>query len=126
MLKKQTILIVEDEPSLLNALREKCSTEGFHVVTAQDGEVGLQAALREHPDLILLDIVMPKMDGITMAKKLRADTWGATAKIIMLTNLGTHEKLDDVIQQKVFDYLVKSDWTMEDLIAKIRERLNAK
>lgn len=126
MPKKQTILIVEDEPSLLNALREKCTREGFHVVTAQDGEVGLQTALRVHPDLILLDIVMPKMDGISMAKKLRADSWGANAKIIMLTNLGTHEKLDEVLQQKVFDYLVKTDWTLEDLIAKIRERLEAK
>jgi DNA-binding response OmpR family regulator len=116
--KKQSILIVEDEVSLRNALRDKLMREGFHVLEARDGEEGLEVALHEHPDLILLDIVMPKMDGMTMLDRIHADTWGKNVKVIVLTNLS-----DVGIAHATYDYLVKSDWKIEDVIAKVRERL---
>lgn len=117
------ILIVEDEPPLRNALRDKLSRENFAVLEAKNGEEGLEIALRERPDLILLDIIMPVMDGITMLKKLRGDDWGKNAKVIMLTNLSDDESLANAIAQGSHEYLVKSDWKIEDVVAKIRERL---
>jgi len=129
-LKSKKILVIEeieDDASLRNVLHDKFSLEGFSVLEAKDGEEGLVTALREHPDLILLDIVMPKMDGLTMMKKLReANEWGKNVPIILLTNLNAD---DDKINQAIADnepayYLVKSNYTIEDLVEKIRERLS--
>jgi DNA-binding response OmpR family regulator len=122
-LKKQTILIVDDEISLLTALRDKLTRENFATLEAKNGEEGLEIALSEHPDLILLDIVMPKMDGMAMLKKLREDAWGKNAKVIMLTNLSDIKNVVNAINQQSYDYLVKSDWKLEDVVAKIRQRL---
>ncbi len=121
--KKQTILIVEDDIPELNALRDKLINEGFSTFEAKNGEEGLGVALLQHPDLILLDIVMPVMDGITMLKKLREDEWGKGVKVIILTNLSDVEKVSEAIMQGSHDYLVKSDWKLEDVVIKIRERL---
>jgi len=120
---KKTILIVEDEISLCNALRDKFAGEGFSVLSAKDGEEGLKLALSERPDLILLDIIMPVMDGITMLAKLREDTWGNNAKVIILTNLSDNEKVAEALARGSYDYLVKSNWKIEDVVAKVCERL---
>lgn len=126
-MKNKKILIVEDETPLRNALREKLTREDFGILEAKNGEEGLEVALREHPDLVLLDIVMPRMDGLTMMKKLRqANEWGKKVPIILLTNLTAD---DDKINQAITDnepayYLVKSNYTIEDLVEKIRERLS--
>lgn len=123
--KKQSILIVEDDIPELNALRDKLTREGFATLEAKNGEEGLATALSQHPDLILLDIIMPVMDGMTMLKKLRAETeWGKTAKVIMLTNLSDNKMVANAIEQGSHEYLVKCDWKIEDVVAKIRERLN--
>ncbi len=116
------ILIVEDELSLRNALRDKLTHEGFSVLEAKNGEEGLEAALREHPDIILLDIIMPVMDGATMLNKLRHDPWGTKVAVIILTNLSEAE--DSLMRSRgSLDYIVKSNWKIEDVVAKIRERL---
>ena len=117
------ILIVEDETSLRNALCEKLTREGFAILEAKNGEEGLEVALREHPDLILLDIIMPVMDGMTMLKKLREDAWGKNAKVIILTNLSDNDKMAEAITQGTFDCLIKSDRTLEDVVKKVKERL---
>lgn len=121
--EQQTILIVEDELSLSNAIREKLTHEGFVVLVAKNGEEGLEIALREHPDLILLDIIMPVMDGITMLKRVRVDAWGKDAKIIILTNLSEPEKVADALAHGTYDYLVKSDLKIKDLVTKVKETL---
>ncbi|MBI5221908.1 MAG: response regulator [Candidatus Magasanikbacteria bacterium] len=123
MENKKTILIVEDEVSLLNALRDKLTREGFVTLEAKNGEEGLEVALREHPDLILLDIIMPVMDGMTMLSKLRNDSWGKKVKVIILTNLSDTEKVSAAMAKGTFDYLVKADWKLEEVIVKIKERL---
>lgn len=115
---KQKILIVEDESSQRIALADTFVREDFHVFAAKDGSEGLVVALREHPDLTLIDIVMPVMDGITMLSKLREDVWGKNAKVIMLTNLS------DALEHGSYDYLVKSDWKLEDVVARVRARLD--
>ncbi|OGG20713.1 hypothetical protein A3D03_05500 [Candidatus Gottesmanbacteria bacterium RIFCSPHIGHO2_02_FULL_40_13] len=117
------ILIVEDEPALLSALLEKFRQEGFAAIGAKDGQEGLDTALREHPDLILLDIIMPVMDGMTMLYELRKDNWGRNVPVILLTNLSEAESVAESLSQGVYDYLVKSDWKLEDIVKKVREKL---
>ena len=123
------IEVVEDDTSLANVLQDKFKLEGFDAVMAKDGEEGLAVALSKHPDLILLDIMMPKMDGITMMKKLRnGDEWGKNVPIILLTNLSADdEKINWAIAENApAYYLMKSNWTINDLVEKIRERLSRK
>ena len=93
------ILIVEDDQSLLQALTLRLERENFKIISARDGEDGLEQAKNLHPDLILLDIIMPRMDGITMLKKLRTDEWGKKVSVIILTNLSDAEKEADAIEQ---------------------------
>jgi len=117
------ILIVEDEALTVNLLRDNLISEGFSTLEVRNGKEGLKVALKEHPDLILLDIIMPVMDGITMLKKIRSDAWGKNAKIIILTNLSDTEKVSEAMDRGTYDYLIKSDWKLEDVATKIRERL---
>ncbi len=118
------ILIVEDEKSLLEALSMKFSGAGFEVTEARDGVQGLELALSKRPDIILLDIVMPRMDGITMLKRLREYDWGKDVPVILLTNLGDSEKIAEVMEYGVYDYLVKAEWKMEELVERVKNRLN--
>lgn len=116
------ILIVEDEQDMLEALVDKLTSEGFKIIEAKNGEDGLEKALKEQPDLILLDIVMPKMDGMTMMKKLREDKWGRKVPIILLTNLSvTDDIIKGVVEDEPSYYLVKSDWKIEDVVKKVKE-----
>lgn len=117
------ILIVEDEQTLSKALAFKLTSEGFKVLQARDGEEGLESALRNKPDLILLDIIMPKMDGLTMLNKLREDEWGKDVPIFMLTNLSNAEDVDKATKKGVYDYLIKSNWKLGEIVAKIKEEL---
>ncbi len=121
--KQKIILIVEDEASLLNVLSDKLRSKDFLVLEAKNGKEGLETALREHPDLILLDIVMPVMDGMTMFKKLREDAWGKSVEVIMLTNSSDAENVAGAIEQGSYDYFIKSDWKLEDVVAKVKEKL---
>ena len=117
------ILIIEDEPSLRGALVDKLSREGFCCLEAKNGLEGLDAALKEHPDLILLDIIMPVMDGMTMLEELRKNPWGKNVPVILLTNLSEVEKVAQSLHHGVYDYLVKSDWKLEDIAKKIKTKL---
>lgn len=120
---KRKILVVEDEMSLIKALVSKLQNSGYEVVQARDGAEGYRMAIEKKPDLILLDIKMPKMDGIEMAKKLRKDEWGKDAKIIILTNLGDSGEIKEALDAQVYEYLIKSDWKIEDIVTKIREKI---
>lgn len=120
------ILVVEDEVSLRNALRDKLTHAGFTTLEAANGSEGLEIALREHPDLVLLDVIMPVMDGMTMLKKLRTENdWGKSVPVIILTNLSSDSDqiISDVTIFEPSYYLVKSDWKLEDLIIKINDLL---
>lgn len=123
---KKIILIVEDELALQKALSDKLAEEGFSVLIARDGQEGLEIAKKNHPNLILLDIIMPVMDGITMFKKLREDDWGKTAKIIILTNLSEGEKVTEAEILNSSDYLIKSDWSLADVVKKIKSKIGEK
>jgi len=120
---KKTILIVDDEPALLIALVDKFTRAGFTVIIAENGREGLKLAFKNHPDLILLDIIMPIMDGTTMLDKLRKDAWGKHAKVILLTNLSDPGKITKSLKRTVNGYLVKSDWKIKDVVKQVNEKL---
>lgn len=119
------ILIVEDEEILLKDLADKFTETGFEILTAKDGQEGLNVAFKNHPDLILLDIVMPVMDGMTMLYQLRRDPWGKEVEVILLTNLSDSDKIADSYSEGVHDYLVKSDWSLDDIMAKVKGKLSS-
>jgi len=120
---KKTILIIEDEPALLTALSEKLSKEGFIAIGSRNGEGGLEKATAQKPDIVLLDIVLPKMDGITVLKELRKNKLTENIPVIMLTNLSDGERIGEAIEQGSYEYLIKSDWKIEDVVEKIKKRL---
>lgn len=121
-MNEKKVLIVEDEGFLLDLLSNKLKSEGFAVIGAKNGEEGLKTTLEEKPDLILLDLIMPVMDGITMLKKLRESEEGKTVPVIVLTNLSESEKVEEAIKAGVHDYLVKTAWSPEDMVKKIKEK----
>jgi len=113
---KKTVLIAEDEIDMLEALALKFSSSGYEVYRANDGEEALDCALRKKPDLLMLDILMPKIDGITVMKQIRNEkSWGSKVPIIILTNLNDHESMMEAAENKVF-FLVKTDWKLEDVV----------
>jgi DNA-binding response OmpR family regulator len=119
------VLIIEDEQSLLTAMQDGLTANGFTISVAHDGEEGLKAALDQKPDLIILDVLMPKMDGMTMLKKLREDEmYGKHAKVIILTNLDADDKMvTDVVETQPTYYLIKSDVNIDGISAKVKEVL---
>jgi DNA-binding response OmpR family regulator len=115
------ILIVEDDKDFLFILKTKFTSEGFSVVTAEDGEEGLAAAEREKPDLIIADILMPKMDGIEMAKKIRESD--KNVLVIFLTNVKDEDYIKNIENLNEFDYLIKSDSPINDIVEKVKIKL---
>lgn len=93
------------------------------VLEAKNGEEGLVLALDKCPDLVLLDIIMPKMDGITLLHKLRQNEKCKEMKVIMLTNLDDMSKIADAIEEGSSEYLIKSDIKIEDIVQKVKEKL---
>ncbi|KKU14485.1 MAG: OmpR family two-component response regulator [Parcubacteria group bacterium GW2011_GWB1_45_9] len=122
---KKILLIVEDEKPVLKALVDKFGVEGFGVLTAENGEDGLKVALDEKPDLILLDLIMPKKTGLEMMHELRKDPdYGKKVPIIILTNLSANDKVSgEVSEEEPSYYLVKADWKIEDVVRKVKETL---
>jgi DNA-binding response OmpR family regulator len=119
------ILIIEDEIPILNILSHRLSREGFTVLEAKNGKEGLKIALSEYPDLILLDIILPVMDGITVLKRIHADPKGKNTEIIMLTNLSDSQNVADALALGSHDFLVKSEWKIEDLVKVVRDKLKS-
>lgn len=120
---KKTILIVEDEKDVSSVIAELITSQGFNAVEAEDGEVGLDKALSEHPDLILVDILMPRKDGMEMIKELRSHAWGKNIPIVLLTNLNQADKVAEAIEYDVTDYIVKSDITIDSLAKLISDKI---
>lgn len=128
MTTQKSILIVEDEKSLREAIVDMLRIKNYKSLEAKNGLEGVEIALSKHPDLILLDLIMPEMDGMTALKKIREDEWGANVPVIILTNVSANnEKLvEDVVTHKPINYLIKSDWKLHDVVDKIEEILKTK
>jgi two-component system, OmpR family, alkaline phosphatase synthesis response regulator PhoP len=120
------ILIVEDEEILLTALSEELKQEGFQVVGAKDGMEGVETAKSEKPDLILLDLVMPRLDGIGALKQMKDDAEIKEIPVVILTNLSDYDKISDALSLGAMDYLVKANYRLEELVNKIKTVLERK
>ncbi len=114
------ILVIEDEPDIREAMAEAVAQAGFKVSTAENGSVGFKKALEEHPDLILLDIVMPIMDGHETLRKLRQDPWGRSVKVIMLTSMDDVRNIGSAHEEKITGYIIKAHSSLDEILAKIR------
>lgn len=122
----KTILVIEDHAPLRQILVEKLNHEGLKTLEAEDGERAMEVAMKEHPDLILLDIIMPRMSGTTMLEALRkSGDWGKNVPVVFLTNLSPDDKIiKEVVQTGPIYYLVKADWKIEDVVKKVKDYLN--
>ena len=115
------ILIVEDEEILIKVLKEKFEREKFTLALASDGEMAMTLAKSLKPDLILLDIILPKKDGLEVLRDLRADPEFQKVPIIMITNLGDDEKIKEALKLGATDYLVKAQHPINEVVEKVRE-----
>ncbi len=124
-MKRQSdaILIIEDESVLRRLLATTLRAEGYAVHEADNGKTGYDLALQHRPRLILLDIIMPRMNGMEMLQLLRQDEWGKEAAVILLTNLDDIADLEKAREYGVTDYLVKSDWSLDELARQVKECL---
>ena len=122
-LANKKILIAEDEPALLNALADQFTREGCVVIKAENGEIARDLAIQEKPDVILLDILMPKLNGMEVLSFIRKGSeWGRKVPIVMLTNLQANEKImNGITENEPSYYLIKSDWKLFDVVEKVRD-----
>ena len=116
----QRVLIIEDEPDMVLGLRDNFEYEGYDVLVARDGKEGLSRALADHPDVILLDIMLPKMSGLDVCRQLRSN--GVDTPVIMLTARG--QEIDKVIglEMGADDYVTKP-FSIKELLARVRAHL---
>ena len=117
------ILFVEDESALQKTMNEILQQEGFEVLSAYDGKTGLETAQKEKPDLILLDLILPKMEGFEVLEHLKADEGTKQIPVIVLTNLEGVGDVDRALSMGATTYLVKANYELEEVVRKIRESL---
>jgi two-component system, OmpR family, alkaline phosphatase synthesis response regulator PhoP len=121
---QQKILLIEDDPMITRMYQRKLENDGFKVNLAFNGEEGLAAIKNDRPDIILLDIMMPKMNGIDTLKAIKADPATKDIPVVMLTNLG--DRPEDVQKCKEFganDYWVKANVSLKDVVEGIKKIL---
>jgi DNA-binding response OmpR family regulator len=122
---KQTILVVDDEPHILKTIADLLMSEGFSVLVAVDGKEGLLAAREKQPDLILLDVMMPKLDGFQVLKRLKKDPLTLDIPVIMLTVRGASKDVQEGIQFYAEKYITKP-FDPERLLHEIKHSLMAR
>ena len=119
---EKKVLIVEDSKLLRAVVKDALMSAGFVVYEADNGLLGLETAKRIQPDLIMLDVVMPIMDGMTMYKELRKDDWGKNIPVIMLT--GTEEaRMMSWINTEGLEFFKKENWMMDEVVTHVKKRL---
>ena len=119
----KTILFIEDESALQKTLGEILSQEGYEVISALDGEVGLRLAKVKKPDLILLDLILPKINGFEVLRKLKQEPETKNTPVIALTNLEGIEDVKGAIELGAQTYLVKTQYALEEVVEKIKKAL---
>ena len=123
--KKQThVLLVEDDTFLAGIYQKKFEMEGFKVSVAGDGEKGLLDAKKKKPDIILLDILLPKLDGFGVLAKLKAEAATKKIPVILLTNLGQKDDVEKGLQTGAVDYLIKAHFKPSEVVEKVRTVLH--
>lgn len=121
-----TILFIEDESALHKTFAEILKKEGHKMISALNGEIGLNLAIKEKPDLILLDLILPKMDGFEVLEKLLTNPETKNIPVIILTNLERTEDIDKALELGAKTYLVKAHYTIRDILEKINQVIGEK
>ncbi|MBD3282493.1 MAG: response regulator [Candidatus Portnoybacteria bacterium] len=117
------ILFVEDEPSLQKAMKEVLVQEGFDILTADNGEEGIVQAKENKPDLILLDLILPKKDGFTVLEELKKGEDTKDIPVIVLTNLEGTGDVEKALSLGATTYLVKANYELDDILKTVKEQI---
>lgn len=123
--ERKKVLIVEDEAPVRRIISDMIAPLGCEIIEAKDGESGLQKGLDNHPDVIILDIVMPGKGGLEMAEELRKDEWGRQVPVVILTNLKTARQSVEELGGEII-FIPKADWEIEDVVKVVKEILEVK
>jgi len=123
MAGKGKILLIEDDVNLTRLYEKKFTKDGYTVAIAYDGWDGLKKTITEKPDLVVLDIILPKLDGLALFKKMRSQTETFNTPVILLTNVGDEDAIYECFKLGAVDYLVKSKVTPDQIVEKIEDFL---
>ncbi len=124
MVKNKTVLLIEDDEFLAELYATKLNLEGFKVLLANDGEKGLKMIKEKEPDLILLDIILPKMDGFEILSKIKADSVLKNIPVILLTNLSQKDEVKRGLDLGADDYLIKAHFMPSEVVKKIKQAIS--
>ncbi len=119
------IIFIEDEPALQHALTVVLNDAGYEVISAMDGEIGLGLIKKEKPDLVLLDLILPKMDGFQVLEMIRKDPETAKLPVIILSNLEENSDINRALELGATTYLLKTNYRLEEVVEKVAGVLNA-
>lgn len=117
---KANILLVEDDVFLAGIYQKKFEMEGYKITVADNGEKGLAEAKKKRYDIILLDILLPKLDGFAVLERLKADPETKPVPVILLTNLGQKDDVEKGLQAGAVDYLIKAHFKPSEVVEKVR------
>ena len=121
--KQIHVLLVEDDTFLANIYKTKFEMEGFVVDVAENGELGLKEVQKRQPDLVLLDILLPKMDGFTVLQHMKEDAELKNIPVILLTNLGQKDDVEKGLKLGAADYLIKAHFKPSETVDKVKSVL---
>ncbi len=123
---QNTILIIEDDVFLSELMSKKLEESGFKVIKAIDGQEGLEKVVSAKPDLILLDLILPGIDGFEVLKKIKDDPQSSSIPVIVLSNLGQREDIERGFDLGAQDYLVKAQFTPDEIIDRVKKPLESR
>lgn len=122
---KPKVLLVEDDPFLYKLLAQRLKSEGLDVTVATDGEQAVAKAIELRPELMLLDLILPKKNGFEVLAELRKRKEFAKLPVVVLSNLGQQEDIRQMKKMGVLEYLVKADYSLSEMVQKIRGHVEA-
>lgn len=117
------IAIIEDDPVINQMYRMKFEADGFTVEVANDGQLGVELVRDFQPDIVLLDLQMPRMNGDEALAEIRSQPWGKSIPVLILTNLGAEEAPDTLKKLEVTSYIVKADLTPKQVVERVKQAL---
>lgn len=123
-MENKRVLIVEDDLTLRNVLAEFLSSEGFLVGVASDGEEGISMIKSYNPDIVLLDIILPKKNGFEVLKEVKDNEGKLSVPFVLLTNLGSLDDIEKALELGATTYLVKGDYQVREIVEKVKEILS--
>ena len=121
----RVVLIVEDEAPLRELYTNLLEEHGISVITAETGQAGVTLALEQHPDVIVMDVMLPDISGHEAVAQIRRDNWGKTAKIIYLTNRSDAESVTEAVAHKSDEYIIKAHTDNQEFLNKVRSSMVA-